>query len=359
MNQFEGRSSVGWTKSVNHQCEGIPYEFWLKLFGLIDNQLIDKVRDAAAKGAPLTGLIMESTESHKSPFMGQSLRKLIILTILSVISVKRFITILNSDQLINSFLGDVTGYWLESPIYYQFPSLVYLITSLLIITRYNSHENDLKCYLPFAPIPDQPIPCQCYKQLKYKTRIRLMTLTILIVNTAIMLITAYPVIIIVYNNPTNFPGNPMVAFIWLVVDCCVNQLALGIIMFSLLYFDLICLVIGNKFRSIEEIIDEAALQCIKRRKEPNIFTSLTSLFNNYLDINDIVTDSDHFWGKISFYIISSHTTLFLFVTYSFIYGETHPILKYLFIIIGSHSLFVLYKICQSCYDVSYAVSTFD
>ncbi|XP_053201930.1 uncharacterized protein LOC128386854 [Panonychus citri] len=181
-----------------------------------------------------------------------------------------------------------------------------------------------------------------------------MTLTILIVNTAIMLITAYPVIIIVYNNPTNFPGNPMVAFIWLVVDCCVNQLALGIIMFSLLYFDLICLVIGNKFRSIEEIIDEAALQCIKRRKEPNIFTSLTSLFNNYLDINDIVTDSDHFWGKISFYIISSHTTLFLFVTYSFIYGETHPILKYLFIIIGSHSLFVLYKICQSCYDVSYA-----
>lgn len=357
MQQFEGRRSLGDKDDLQDQpCGKVPYELWLKLFGLIDNSLIDKVRDAANKGVSLETLTNPSAPSNKPSSEKTSLKRLTILTILTLVLVKRAFTMVNPNLMINTYLGDVTGYWLNTTVYFQFPLFVYILTALFTMRRFVSHEKDLKCFIPFAPIPEIPIPCQCYKKIRYKTRIRFMTLAVVVIVLTLSLYPAYPTIKTIYFDPNPFIEYRILILVWVIIDCFANLLALGIISFSLLYFDCVCLVIGNKFRSVEDIIDETALRCLKKRKEPQIFSSLTELFNTYLDVNDICTDSDSFWGKVAFYIIFCNTALFLFVTYSFIYGENNSNLKIYYIMVWSNSLFVLYKICQSCYDVSYAVS---
>ncbi|KAI1301473.1 hypothetical protein HDE_02936 [Halotydeus destructor] len=320
----------------------IKYDFYFKLFGLISTGLHFEQK---------VGPIKQDRTSSK-------LRKLycqLICALLWFFALRSFVLMFISDRSIQLMLGDPTGYWNDYRMYYLMPMLYYALQSAITSTIFLVKEEDLAWLVPFVSLKQmqQQGGHQRPAEEHYSPKNHMTRLNVAIgVNLGLVAMVTASIGLLYYNTTSrNMDTSGFYLWMpWLVLHVLWYFYMAGITMFSMTYFNVICLMLSRRFSQVCKEIEALA------ESEPGAPGSknnaLTQLYYEHNEVCELVDESNTFWQSYIFFTYMTYIPCNCYALYNLFFADFDDLLGTVTWTTFLHTIFLIGVISISAADVS-------
>uniref|UniRef100_A0AAN0LJ39 Gustatory receptor-like protein n=1 Tax=Polyphagotarsonemus latus TaxID=1204166 RepID=A0AAN0LJ39_9ACAR len=313
------------------------FEFFLKLSGLLSKGIDLKQRYGPIK-------------KDKSLIRIRRIYCQLICSLMWFNTLRLFVLMFISDKWIQLILGDITGYWNDYRLYYLMPSFFLSFQCALCCTIFLMKEKDLSWVVPFFSIRQ----LQVYNSkvsLDHKmhnSRIRIVIFFVWIITLATTSVIGFITFDTAWESldQTTFRlWIPWMVFqiIWFFYLVLISYITVS-------YFNLVCLMISNRFNTVCNEIETLADSNPGPPGSKN--DQINQLYFDHNEVCELVDESNSFWQNYIFCTFMTYIPCACYVLYNIFFADFDIILAVYTWGVFFHTLFILAIICISAADVS-------
>ncbi len=287
-------------------------------------------------------------------------------------AIRGFVLMFIGDREIQLMLGDLTGFWNDYRMYYLMPTFYYSLQTAIIATiflrneqevkfwKHKSLKTKLKLFFHFSQLA-WLVPFVSVKQMqtnsirtaKYDTNNHeRRTQVTIIINNLIVLVATGMVgslyTLTAYENMDQYTFRLFVP--WIGVQCIWIFFMAGINMFTMTYFNLVCLILSNRFKQVCKDIEALA------ESDPGPLGSknnaLSTLYYEHNEICELVDESNSFWQSFIFFNYMCHIPCNCYALYNLFFADFDDLLAIVTWTVFLHTILFLAFISLSAADVS-------
>ncbi|KAH9417127.1 gustatory receptor 64a [Dermatophagoides pteronyssinus] len=337
MDQMKGFSP----QMLNRDAFTIPklaYESYFKIFGLISSGL-----DFGQRYGPVK---QDKTSTNLKRFYCQ-----FVCLLLWFFAIRSFVLMFIGDREIQLMMGDLTGFWNDYRMYYLMPTFYYSLQTAIIATIFLRNESELAWLVPFISV--KQMQTNSIRTAKYDTNNheRRTQITIIMNNLIVLVATGMVAMLYLLTAYENMDDSTFKMFIpWIGIQAVWIFFMTGINMFTMTYFNLVCLILSNRFKQVCKDIEALA------ESDPGPLGSknnaLSTLYYEHNEICELVDESNSFWQSFIFFNYLCHIPCNCYALYNLFFAEFDDLLAIVTWTVFLHTILFLAFISLSAADVS-------
>ena len=316
----------------------ISYDFYFKIIGLISTGL-----DFQQRYGPI-----------KQDRTSASIRRLycqLVCALLWFFTFRTFALMFISDRETQLMLGDLTGYWNDYRMYYLMPMFYYALEAAITATIFLRNEQELAWLVPFLSIKQLQSNQGKSTQYDVSTHKNRTQITIFLNNVIVIGVTGAVGGVFLKTAYENMDMYNFELFIpWIAIQTLWFFYVVGINMYIMTYFNMICLILSNRFKQVCKDIEALA------ESEPgppgSKNNALTTLYYEHNEICELVDESNNFWQSFIFFTYMTYIPCNCFALYNLFFAEFDDLLAIVTWTVFVHTLVFLAFISLSAADVS-------
>lgn len=231
------------------------------------------------------------------------------------------------------------------------PTFYYALQAAITSTVFLRNEAELAWLVPFISVKQvqsSQSRTHKYDASNHETRTRI---TILLSNCVV--VTATGLIAVLYLNTAyeNMDFDTFRLFLpWIAVQVLWVFYMAGMNMFTMTYFNLICLVLANRFKQVCKDIEALAESDPGPPGSKN--NALTTLYYEHNEICELVDESNNFWQSFIFFTYMTYIPCNCYALYNLFFAEFDDLLAIVTWTVFLHTILFLAFISLSAADVS-------